>query len=136
MCLLVGVVAKVQAPRWEMRQQLVFGSSFCGCSSSILDPPDHEDTCRKFSFATAILMVRWLEIRRATTTKRRAQNKLMAHHPARGLNLGDHTNQETHDSPWFGARGSITGPGLVTLGGAPLSQCCCRSRDFVSFLAF
>ena len=40
----------------------------------------------------------WLEIRRATTTKRRAQNKPPARHPARGLNLRDHTNQEPHDA--------------------------------------
>ena len=46
----------------------------------------------------------WLEIRRATATKRRAQNKPLARHPARGLNLR-HTNQETHDATWFDARG-------------------------------
>ena len=32
-------------------------------------------------------------------------------------------------------RGSNTGPGLETPGGAPLRQCCCESRDFVSILA-
>ena len=66
----------------------------------------------------------WLEIRRATTTKRRAQNKPLARHLARGLNLGDHTNQEAHDAPWFGARGSNTGPGLAIPEGAPLWHSC------------
>ena len=62
----------------------------------------------------------WLEIRPATTTKRRAKNKKLARHPARGLNLGDHTNQEAHDAPWFGARDSNTGPGLAIPGDAAL----------------
>ena len=39
MCLLVGVVAKVQAPRWVACQRLFLGSSFCGCRSSNLKPP-------------------------------------------------------------------------------------------------
>ena len=89
----------------------------------------------KSSFAMAIPMVRWLEIRRVTTTKRGSQNKPLVRHPARGLNLGDHTNQEAHDVPWFGARDLNTVPRLATLGGAPLRQCCCTSRNFVSFLA-
>ena len=59
MCLVVGVPVKVKVPCWEVRQQLVFGSSFCGCSSSILEPPDHENIHRKSSFATAILLRRW-----------------------------------------------------------------------------
>ena len=58
-CLIVGVPVKVQVSCWEMHQQLVFGSSFCGCSSSILEPPDHENTRRKSLFATAILLRRW-----------------------------------------------------------------------------
>ena len=66
----------------------------------------------------------WLEIRQATTTKRRAQNKPLARHPARGLNLRDHTNQEVHDAPWFGARGSNTGLGMAVPGGAPLCHSC------------
>ena len=56
----------------------------------------------------------------------------MVRHPARGLNLGDHTNQAAHDAPWFGVRGSNAGPEMVTPGGAPLYQCCCRSRNLVS----
>ena len=55
--------------------------------------------------------------------KKIAKTKLLAHLPARGLNLGDHTNQEAHYAPWFGARGLNTGPVLATAGGAPLSQC-------------
>ena len=35
MCLLVGVVAKVQAPHWVVCQRLVLGSSFCGCGCLI-----------------------------------------------------------------------------------------------------
>ena len=74
----------------------------------------------------------WLEIRRATTTKRRAKNKQLARHPARGLNLGDHTNQEAHDAPWFGARGLNPGPELAIPRGAPLwhSHSCCVFRAF------
>ena len=48
--------------------------------------------------------------------------------PARGLNLSDHTNQEAHDAPWFGARGSNTGPGLAIPGGAPLCHSCYDSK--------
>ena len=59
MCLVVGVLVKVQLPYWEVHQQLVFGSSFCGCSSSILEQPDDKNTRRKSSFATAILLQRW-----------------------------------------------------------------------------
>ena len=59
MCLLVDVFFRVRAPCWEVRQQLVFGSSFCGRSSSILEQPDHENTRRKSSFATATLLRRW-----------------------------------------------------------------------------
>ena len=66
----------------------------------------------------------WLEIRRATTTKRRAKNKQLVSYPARGLNLRHHTNQEAHDAPWFGAQGSNTGPGLAIPGGTPLCHSC------------
>ena len=59
MSLLVGVPIEVQFPCWEVHRQLVFCSSFCGCSSATLEPPDHENTCRKSSFATAILLRRW-----------------------------------------------------------------------------
>ena len=31
----------------------------------------------------------------------------MASQPARGLILGNHTNQEAHGVLWFGARGSV-----------------------------
>ena len=58
----------------------------------------------------------WLKVRQPTTTKRRAKNKQLARHPARGLNLRNHTNQEAHDAPWFGGRGSNTGPELVIPG--------------------
>ena len=59
MCLLVDVVAKVQTPRWMACQQLVFDSSFRGCGLSSLEPPDHENSRRKSSFVTAILLRRW-----------------------------------------------------------------------------
>ena len=62
MCLLVGVHVKVQFPYWEVHPQLIFGSSFCGCSSATLESPDHENTRRKSSFATAILL-RWWRMR-------------------------------------------------------------------------
>ena len=55
-CLLVGAVANVQAPRRLSYQQLVCGSSVCGCGSSNLEPPDHENNRRKSSFAMAILL--------------------------------------------------------------------------------
>ena len=71
----------------------------------------------------------WLEIRRATTTKRRAQNKPLARHPARGLNLRDHINQEAHD-----ARGSNTGLGMAVLGGAPLCHSCYGSKSRTNWL--
>ena len=58
-CLLIGVLSRVRVPCWEVRQELVFCSSFCGCSSSILKQPDHENPRRKSSFATAILLQRW-----------------------------------------------------------------------------
>ena len=48
-----------RAPCWEVCQELAFCSSFCGCSSSILESPDHENSRRKSSFATAILLRRW-----------------------------------------------------------------------------
>ena len=66
MCLLVGVPVEVQILCWEVHQQFIFGSSFCGCSSSILKPTDDENTCRKSSFATAILLQRW-QMRKLTT---------------------------------------------------------------------
>ena len=72
MCLFVCVPVKVQFPCWEVHQQLVSGSSFCGCSSATLEPPDHENTRRKSSFATAILLRRW---------RMRARSK--AHDPLR-----------------------------------------------------
>ena len=66
----------------------------------------------------------WLEIRRATITKRRVKNKPLPRHRARGLNLCDHTNQEARDAPWFSARGSNIGPGLAIPRGAPLCHSC------------
>jgi hypothetical protein len=85
--------------------------------------------------ATAIPMVGGSRLDEPQPQKEEPKNKTMAHHPARALNPDNHTNLEAHDTPWFGAWGSNPGPGLVTPGGAPLSQCCCTSRDFVSFLA-
>ena len=40
--------------------------------------------------------------------------EVVGHHPARGLNPDKHTIQEAQDTPWIGARGLNTGPGLVT----------------------
>ena len=62
----------------------------------------------------------WLEIRWARTTKRRGKNKHLVRLPGRGLNLHHTTNQESHDDPWFGARGLNPGHQLVMPGGAPL----------------
>ena len=56
MCLLVGVVAKVQAPRWVACQWLVLSSSFCGCGSSNLDPPTMGIAVALSSIAAAILL--------------------------------------------------------------------------------
>ena len=42
----------------------------------------------------------------------------------RGLNVGENTNQVAHDAPWFGARGSNTGPDLAIPGGSPLGHSC------------
>ena len=67
--------------------------------------------------------------------KKKSEKQAAGASPNAGLSLGDHTNQEAHDAPWFGARGSNTGPKLATPGGAPLRQCCCGTRDFVSILA-
>ena len=53
MCLLVGVVAKDQAPRWLACHQLVLGFFF-GCGSTSLESPDHENSSRKCQFVTAI----------------------------------------------------------------------------------
>ena len=64
-------------------------------------------------------MVRWLEIWRATTAKRRAQNKQLMRHPARGLNLDSLIIQEAHAVPWIGAQASNTDIGLATPGDAP-----------------
>ena len=100
--------------------------------SSLHSPPSQKNSRRKSSFATAILMVRWLEIRRATTTKRRSQNKPLVRHPARGLTLNRHTIQEARDALLIGARGPNTEPGLVVPGGASLGQAGCRFGDFVS----
>ena len=60
MWLLVGVggVTKVQAPPWEAYQELVFASSFCGCSSSYLEPPTMGIAVALSSIAAAILL-RW-----------------------------------------------------------------------------
>ena len=57
MCLLVGVIAKVQAPRWVVCQSLILGSSFCGCDSSNLEPPTMGIAVALSSIAAAIPMV-------------------------------------------------------------------------------
>ena len=44
--------------------------------------------------------------------------------PGRGSNLGDTTNLEPHDGPWFDARGSNPGHQVVLRGGAPLRHLC------------
>ena len=62
MCLLVGVVAKVQAPRWVVCQRLVFSSSFCGCGSSNLEPPTMGIAVALLSIAAAIPL-RWWRMR-------------------------------------------------------------------------
>ena len=58
MCLLVGVIAKVEAPRSEVRQQLVFGSSFCGCGLANLEPPTMGIDVALPSIA-AVIPLRW-----------------------------------------------------------------------------
>ena len=80
-------------------------------------------------------MVRWLKIWQATTTKRRAQNKPLVHHPVRGLNLDRHTIQEAHDAPWINDRRLNTSSSLATPEEGPLCQWSCGSGDFVSILA-
>ena len=58
MWLLVGGVAKVRAPPWEAYQELVFASSFCGSSSSYLEPPTMGIAVALSSIAAAIPL-RW-----------------------------------------------------------------------------
>ena len=58
MWLLVGGVAKVRAPPWEAYQEFVFASSFCGCSSSYLEPPTMGIAIALSSIAAAIPL-RW-----------------------------------------------------------------------------
>ena len=59
MCLLDGVLARVQAPRWAVHQRLIFASSFSGSVASSHAPPGHENKHRKSSFAMAILLRQW-----------------------------------------------------------------------------
>ena len=58
MWLLDDVVAKVQAPPWEAYQELVFASSFCGSSSSYVEPPTMGIAVALSSIAAAIPL-RW-----------------------------------------------------------------------------
>ena len=58
MWLLVGGVAKVQAPSWEAYQELVFASSFRGCGSAYLEPPTMGIAAALSSIAAAIPL-RW-----------------------------------------------------------------------------
>ena len=100
-----------------------------GFPSSPRSPPLQKNSHRKLSFETAIFMVRWLEVRQATTTKRRAQNKPLVRPPVRDPNRGGHTNHEAHDTPWFGARSSNKGPGLT------IPCYSCYDANFASKLA-
>ena len=80
-----------------------------GFASSPHLPSSQEISCRNCLIATATTMVTWLEVLRATTTKRRAQNKSLVRHPARGLNLNRYTIQVAHAClldwcPEFGRR--------------------------------
>ena len=59
MCLLVGVAAKVQAPRRVAFQWLVLCSSFCGCGSSNLEPPTMGIAVAMSSIAAAINLRWW-----------------------------------------------------------------------------
>ena len=74
--------------------------------------------------ATAIPMVGGSRLDEPPTTKTRAKKRVMARHPPQGLNVGDHTKQETHDALWLGARGSNIGPEMAMPGGAPLCHSC------------
>ena len=72
MWLLVGGVAKVRAPPWEAYQELVFASSFCGSSSSYVEPPTMGIAVALSSIAAAILLRWW-----------RMMARLKAHDPLR-----------------------------------------------------
>ena len=65
MCLLVGVVAKVQAPRWVACQRLVLGFSFCDCGSSNLEQPTMGIAVALSSIAVAIPLRWWLMMARS-----------------------------------------------------------------------
>ena len=58
MWLLVDGVSMVRAPPWEVYQELVFASSFCGSSSSLLEPPPMGIAVALSSIAAAIPL-RW-----------------------------------------------------------------------------
>ena len=73
--------------------------------------------------ATAIPMVGGSRLDEPQPQKEESKIR-RAHHPARGLNLRNHTNQEAHDAPRFGARGTNTGSGMAVPGGAPLCHSC------------
>ena len=59
MYLLIGVRGGVQAPPWWAYQQLVLGSSFCGCGSSKLEPPTMGIAVAQSSIAAAIPLRWW-----------------------------------------------------------------------------
>ena len=59
MCLLDGMLTRVQAPRRVAQQQLVLGSSFCGSGSSNHEPSDHGIAAALHCIAAAILIGRW-----------------------------------------------------------------------------
>ena len=56
MCLVVAVSVEVQVPCWEVHQQLVFGCTFCGCSSSIY-------VCRKVLSSPRISYFRYVAVK-------------------------------------------------------------------------
>ena len=58
MCFLDGVLVEVQAPRWVVRQQLIFASSFSGCGASNHTPPTTGIAVALSSIAAAIPL-RW-----------------------------------------------------------------------------
>ena len=54
MCLLDGVLVRVQASRWVVHQQLVFASSFSGSGAPNHVPPTMEIVVALSSIATVI----------------------------------------------------------------------------------
>ena len=59
MCLFVGVVAKVQVPRWVACQCLLLDFSFCSSGSSNLEPPTMGIAVALSSIAVTIPLRWW-----------------------------------------------------------------------------